>query len=268
MKPFSKRTRIGTTTLVVLAVGAMLMAVSLTACSQQPSSSSSTASKEASAKSSSSHSSNSSTAPNANAKNTLVCIGDSITFGSGVDDPDHDAWPALLQEKLGTDWYVANLGMPGSMLLNESSSPYRSTGYVDRALELDPSVAIIMLGTNDSADPSWNTGAYRTQLEALVDEIAQASTRNVQIVLMAPPCTFFSKDNRWHRDPANNLIGNEIRSTIAQVAADKGVRYLDLYAFTENHPEWFPDELHPDEVGNRAIADYIFEQVFSSTQSI
>jgi len=266
MNPACKRARVNTrTALVALAIGVLLMVVNLAACSQQSGSTSSATRevKEAtSSASSASSASGSSATPKPDAENALACIGDSITFGSGIDHPERDAWPALLQEKLGASWHVANLGMPGAMLLNESSSPYRSTGYVERALDLDPSVAIIMLGTNDSADPSWNADSYHAQLEALGDEITQASTRNVQIVLMAPPCTFFSKDNVWHRDPTNSLIGNEIRSIVKQVAADKGTRYLDLFAFTENHPEWFPDELHPDETGNQAIADYIYEQVF------
>lgn len=48
---------------------------------------------------------------------------------------------------------------------------------------------------------------------------------------------------------------------VKSLAAEKGTRYLDMFAFTEDHPEWFPDRLHPDEAGNRAMADAVFSQL-------
>ena len=40
-------------------------------------------------------------------------------------------------------------------------------------------------------------------------------------------------------------------------AGKLGIRVIDLYAFTKDHPEWFVDGVHPNIRGNRAIAKYI-----------
>jgi len=191
----------------------------------------------------------------------LACLGDSITYGHGVADPSSQAWPALLQTKLGADWNVVNLGVSGTTLLDEGGYPYRSTGNVERAKQLNPDVAIIMLGTNDAADSSWNRDAYRNQLAALMDELKGASSYDVQLVLMAPPCTFYGEAPAKRHVGINDRIGVEIRAVVRELAAEKGAGYVDLFAFTEGHPEWFPDHLHPDEAGNRAIADYVFSQL-------
>lgn len=193
---------------------------------------------------------------------TLVCLGDSITYGMGVKAPERDAWPALLQEKLGTSWNVVNLGVSGTTLLDEGGRPYRATGNVARALQLDPSMAIIMLGTNDSVDPAWSAEAYRTQLDGLVNEIVEASSHDVRIVLMAPPCTFFGPDDPRHRDTMNALVGGEMRDIVKTIARERGAQFIDMYAFTEGHSEWFPDDLHPNEAGNVAMVGFVFDQIF------
>ena len=47
---------------------------------------------------------------------------------------------------------------------------------------------------------------------------------------------------------------------ICKAVSEKyGVPVIDLYAFTEHHPEYFLDGVHPNREGNRAIADYLLE---------
>ena len=36
----------------------------------------------------------------------IACIGDSITYGYGVSNPAEEAWPALLDKKLGDGWQI------------------------------------------------------------------------------------------------------------------------------------------------------------------
>ncbi len=185
----------------------------------------------------------------------VACVGDSITYGSGLAHPEADAWPALLQQLLGGSWSVANLGVPGATLLDDGPFPYRSTGNVQRAKDLRPAVAIIMLGTNDAFAGNWDEGRYRDQLAALVDEL-RASNPAVQVVLMAPPCTFYEYPDSVART-GEERIGGQVRSAVGAVAAEKDARFIDLYALTEDHPDWFPDDLHPNEEGHRAIADAV-----------
>lgn len=229
-----------------LTIGAIAMISSMSACTSEPSG-------KAQGKAA---------AGSEPATQTLVCIGDSITYGMGVADPVRDAWPALLQEKLGDSWNVVNLGVSGTTLLDEGMRPYRATGNVERALALDADMAIIMLGTNDSVDPAWNAEAYRAQLDALATELSGASTRGVRLAFMVPPHSFFGPGETPQRQVMNQLIGGEMRSIIADVAAAHDAQLVDLYAFTEGRRAWFPDDLHPNEAGNAAMAEHIYGQLF------
>ncbi len=249
--------------LVALITGALIMMMNLSACGQQPNSKTSDDARAASASSPDNAFSHvSDPASGTDSAKTIACIGDSITYGYGVDNPAKEAWPALLDNKLGDGWKVVNFGVSGTTLLDEGAFPYRSTGNVERAKELDPSIAFIMLGSNDSVDPLWSIESYRAQLSALVDELESASSHDVQIVLMAPPCTFYRLNNAARDESINQVLGEVIRPAVKDVAEEKGVLYIDLYEFTENHPEWFPDKLHPNEEGNAAFADYLYDQVF------
>ena len=192
----------------------------------------------------------------------LVCIGDSITYGQGVANRSRDAWPALLQEKLGDPWTVVNLGVSGTTLLDDGLHPYRATGNVERALALDADMAIIMLGTNDSVDSAWDVEAYQTQLDALANQLENASTREIKLAFMIPPHAFFGPGETPQRQAMNELIDSEIRNSIVNVAAKHNAPVVDLFAFTEGRHEWFPDDLHPDEAANKALADYIYGQLF------
>ena len=249
--------------LVALITGALIMMMNLSACGQQPNSKASDDGRAASASSPDNAFSHvSDPASGTDFAKTIACIGDSITYGYGVDNPAKEAWPALLDNKLGDGWKVVNFGVSGTTLLDEGAFPYRSTGNVERAKELDPSIAFIMLGSNDSVDPLWSIESYRAQLSALVDELESASSHDVQIVLMAPPCTFYRLNNAARDESIYQVLGEVIRPAVKDVAEEKGVLYIDLYEFTENHPEWFPDKLHPNEEGNAAFADYLYDQVF------
>lgn len=249
--------------LVALIAGVLIMMMDLSACGQQPNSKASDDGRATSAFSpDNAFSRISDPVSDTESVMTIVCIGDSITYGYGVDNPAQNAWPALLGNKLGEGWKAVNLGVSGTTLLDEGAFPYRSTGNVERAKELDPSIAFIMLGSNDSVDPRWSIESYRAQLNALIDELESASTHDVQIILMAPPCTFYHLNDAIHSESINRVLGEVIRPAVKDVAEEKGALYIDLYEFTEDHPEWFPDKLHPNEEGNAAFADYLYDQIF------
>lgn len=262
---------------IALAIGVFMIACSSQTASKSTSgsaeSSDSAAKTTASGSKTADASTSDSTGSSGNEAKTIACIGDSITYGHGLENPSEQSWPALLQAKLGDAWHVVNLGVSGTTLIDEGGYPYRSTGNVEQAKQLGADLYIIMLGTNDANDSRFDIESYRTQLAALVDELAASalqgeqpaeegdSSAQPQFVLMAPPRTFYYLANDAGADELNRIIGEDIRNVVQSVAAEKGARYLDLYALTEQHPEWFPDYLHPNAEGARAIADYIYESM-------
>ncbi len=189
---------------------------------------------------------------------TVACIGDSITYGYLLSSPESESWPALLETMLEDGSEVANLGVSGSTLMDEGDLPYRSTGNIDRAKQLRPDVFIVMLGTNDAYSRAWSEDSYRAQLEGLVDELA-ASTPDALIVLMAPPCAFRIASEPAIEPTAQAVIGGSIRDIVHEMADRKKAIYVDLFDVTYEHPEWFPDGLHPDTKGHQSIAEHVFD---------
>lgn len=55
----------------------------------------------------------------------------------------------------------------------------------------------------------------------------------------------------------NEILATEIYDIVQQAGIKLKVPVIDLYTFTEDHPEWFVDGVHPNAEGNAAIAQYI-----------
>ena len=52
-----------------------------------------------------------------NAKVKVACIGNSITYGHGIDAKFQHAYPGILQQMLGPEYDVRNFGRNGQTLL-------------------------------------------------------------------------------------------------------------------------------------------------------
>ncbi len=86
-----------------------------------------------------------------NANNTILCIGDSSTYGFGASNTHKFSYPAqlqaLLDEKVRNSKFdVINIGVPG---MNSSQVLHR---FKDNLLEYKPDIVIMMIGLNDP----WN----------------------------------------------------------------------------------------------------------------
>ena len=54
------------------------------------------------------------------------------------------------------------------------------------------------------------------------------------------------------------MIGGEIRNLVPDIAEQSGCGTLDLYALTQDHPEYFVDGIHPTEEGYALIAQMVY----------
>ena len=123
------------------------------------------------------------------ARGTVVALGDSITAGSGSGSNTNQRWPDVLSDRIqasppGHRFGVANSGIPGNALLNDSAA----TGGVNALSRLDRDVfdkaglrtVIVLLGIND---PKSGTGADPDDVIAALHQIAdQAHARGVRVL--------------------------------------------------------------------------------------
>lgn len=192
----------------------------------------------------------------------VFCIGDSITYGSGLpkEERNSECYPAQLQTLLGAHYQVINYGMSGRTLMDNTERSYRDTGYIDMVKIQSPDILLVMLGTNDSKQEVWDASRYRQEYIALVQELQEIASRP-DIYLMIPPKAYPYDGDTIVYGINNDIIRDEIRGIIADVSSVTGTGLIDLYAVTENHPEYFMDGVHPNQKGYEVLAAEICRQI-------
>ena len=192
-------------------------------------------------------------------KRTIACIGDSITFGSGVVwTRKRDAWPYVLDRLLGEEYQVVNYGISGATMQKVSDKPYRPDFF--QAVEtMETKAIILMLGTNDTKPYNWNPKDFE---ESYAERIERLKNCTKKLFVMAPPWTFvLPGQTDVVCDIQKQVLTEEIYPTVLRLAKEHDVQVIDLYPLTEGHTEYFGDGLHPNKQGNRVIAEYICGQI-------
>ncbi|MBR6322845.1 MAG: hypothetical protein IKR59_08250 [Lachnospiraceae bacterium] len=187
-------------------------------------------------------------------KKLVLCIGDSITFGAGVAwTRGRDAWPFILQRLLGSEYQVLNYGISGATAQKGTDCPYRER-FLQSAVSVHAETVLLMLGTNDSKPHNWDPQRYEAAVHELVSALREEGTT---IFLLLPPKAFPGKDGVVGFKIQDETIRKEILPILFRVAEEEDCPVIDLYSFTEEHPEYFGDGVHPNRLGNIRIAEYL-----------
>lgn len=181
----------------------------------------------------------------------IICIGDSLTYGYGVDNID--SWVAQSQKKTGFD--IINMGINGDT----------SEGMLHR-FTMDvvfhkPDLVFLMGGSNDlmmGVEP-------RTIESNMVLMIKKASDHSIKPVIGFPP----SIDAHNMRDDWGFYLDFEkvaqqlekYRELLLHYTLVSGVKYIDFYTEIKKHAidakdNLYLDGLHLNEKGHRIMADF------------
>ena len=182
----------------------------------------------------------------------VACVGNSVTYGYGLSDREHTAYPVVLQQLLGKGFDVRNFGHSGATLLRHGHRPYTQLPEFRQAMDFKADLVVIHLGLNDTDPRNWPNygdefiGDYR----ALIDSFRVANPQaKIWICLMTPifhrHSRFQSGTRDWHE---------AIQKAIRQIAATADVGLIDLHTPLYSHPELFPDALHPNAEGAAILA--------------
>lgn len=176
----------------------------------------------------------------------VACMGDSITQ---ITD-----YPADLQNLLGNISNVQNFGATGSTVNLYTDQPYYFEPAFHHAKAFLPTTVIIMLGTNDvHANAYQQVSSFIASYGRLIRSI-QAVKSDPQIFLVEPPPIY---NNTLGLDGANFTQG--IIPRIQQVANQFNLPLIDVYTPMLNHPEYFSDGVHPNNIGAQVIANIIYQ---------
>ncbi len=182
----------------------------------------------------------------------VACVGDSITQSTG--------YPYVLQAMLGERYEVGNFGVSGATVLLNTDKPYLNQTACLNAMIFNPTVVVIMLGTNDARINIYQESVdFELDYEQLVRSF-QTSKSSPTIWIALPPPIF---NNSFSLSEKNLVQG--IIPKIKDVAKNMELPLIDTYSALINHSEYFPDGVHPNPEGARVIATAVYGAIAANT---
>jgi len=191
----------------------------------------------------------------------VACIGNSITFGHGL--KRDETYPFQLQNLLGNEWTVQNFGVSGRTLLSHGDFPYIKEKAFSDAKAFAPDVVIIKLGTNDAKPQNWKfKDEFVADYTAFIKEFEALPSHPK--VFICYPVPAYGKNFNIN----DSIVNNQIVPLVKKVAKKNKTSLIDLYKPLSNHPEWFPDKIHPTKEGAGEIAKVISLTLLNSKKKI
>lgn len=163
------------------------------------------------------------------------------------------SYPAQLAGMLGAGWDVRNFGVSGATMLKHGDRPYWNEPALAAALDFNPEVVVIMLGTNDSKPQNWKYAAeFAGDSRELIARFADLPARPA--IWIAKPMPAFSAAFAI----SEAVIAGEVIPAIETVAREAGVGLIDQYAAMKSHGDLVPDGIHPNPDGASFLAATVF----------
>ena len=186
----------------------------------------------------------------------VACVGNSITYGTGIADRENFSYPAQLQQMLGNGYVVGNFGKPGATLLYKGHRPYVEQPEFKEAQRFKGDIAVIHLGINDTDPRNWPN--YRDEFVkdylSIMDSLRAANPKVRFILARMTPIAdrhprFQSGTKQWH---------DEIQTAIETVARVSGAELIDFHEPLYPYPNLLPDAIHPNPEGAGILAKTVY----------
>ena len=203
-------------------------------------------------------------------KTKVACIGDSITYGYGLQNREVESYPAqlqkLLDERFPGEYEVRNFGNSGRGIYLDSKRGSEMRGYRympehKAALEWQPDIVICNLGINDNGEyiKEYTGGRKRGQfvhdyMTMLADYAAQSPKPKFYIWTKLAP---LAEGQRFYRSPEPFLMQRDLE----EVARRTRARGIDMQEPLREDMDAIlaKDKIHPDASGARIIAETTFK---------
>ena len=189
----------------------------------------------------------------------VACVGNSITYGTGVAEREKNAYPVKLQQMLGDKYEVGNFGKPGATLLNKGHRPYTQQQEYKDALAFAGDIVVIHLGINDTDPRNWPN--YRDEFigdyRALMQSFREVNPKVRFLLARMTPLSdrhfrFESGTRDWHA---------EIQLAIECIAKAEGVQLIDFHEPLYPYPYMLEDAVHPNAEGAAILAKTVYEGI-------
>ena len=195
----------------------------------------------------------------------VACVGDSITYGMTIKNRRDNCYPEILQQLLGDRYNVRNYGLNNRNAMKTGAMPYIKEKRYRESLEFKPDVVLLMMGTNDSKDGTWQgeeiwKNDYRNLVRSYLDTLTAP-----EVYLLTPPYP-----HKIRKDGSFGVTGTRMLPAaieeechaIRELSALLGLPVIDINHYTKRRPEWFSsDGVHLNNEGASRIAHIIAEEI-------
>ncbi|QNM87053.1 arylesterase [Polaribacter pectinis] len=179
---------------------------------------------------------------------TILCFGDSITAGYGLNDTN-DAFPAILQQKIdsiGLNYTVLNSGVSGETTAGGKSR-------IDWVIKNKPEIFLLELGANDGLRGVQLTET-KSNLQAIIDVVKKKSPKTKIILagMQLPPNMGLDYTTEFKQLFIDVAKENKI-AFIPFILKDVG----GIASLNQN------DGIHPNVKGHKIMANTVWEVLAS-----
>ncbi|MBC3539912.1 GDSL-type esterase/lipase family protein [Rufibacter sediminis] len=187
----------------------------------------------------------------------VACVGNSITEGAGL----QKTYPMVLQELLGEAYEVRNFGVSGRTLLKKGNLPYWNESKYQDALNWNPDIVIIKLGTNDSKPQNWvYKEEFKPDYQAFVRSFQKLASKP-KVFLCTPVPVFAEKFSIQQQ-----VVNTEVMPAVKKIARKTKAKTIDLYSAFLGKPDLTYDGIHPNEAGAALLANEVYQQLSKNHQ--
>ena len=186
----------------------------------------------------------------------VACVGNSITYGYGIENREQNSYPSVLQHLLGKGYKVGNFGHSGATLLSKGHRPYIQQEEYKKALAFAGDIVVIHLGINDTDPRNWpnHRNDFVKDYLTLISSFKKANPKAHIVIARMSPLShrhhrFESGTRDWHA---------EIQQAIALVAQQTNAHLIDFHEPLYHFPQMLPDAVHPNAQGAAILAQVVF----------
>ncbi|MCL5877128.1 MAG: GDSL-type esterase/lipase family protein [Candidatus Bathyarchaeota archaeon] len=177
----------------------------------------------------------------------VACVGDSITVGG---------YPLYLQDMLGFGYQIKNFGVCGATVSQNSTIPYMNQPEFKKALEFDPDIVVVMLGTNDANPEITYCGEnFVSDYEQLIQSFQSLKGQEQIWIVKSPP--IFSDNSAYN----NTYLSQTVLPQIDTLANQLNLPTIDVNSVCANYSDYFGDGVHPNSDGASLIAENVYEAI-------
>jgi lysophospholipase L1-like esterase len=190
---------------------------------------------------------------------TYVALGDSLTAGAGVSNPE-ETLPSLLATKMSQ----AGLNI---ILKNFSTPGYKTQDIIDvylkPTIEVKPDIVTLLIGVNDIHN-NVGKNQFRKNYQLILDRLTKETKAKIYLInipyigsntAIVPPLDYYFETE------TNSY--NEIIKDLARVY---NIKYIDLNSptkdlFKTDGPHYASDSFHPSAYGYKLWANIIYDRL-------